>query len=401
MEIPPKSASTEVSPASPSEEKHISNHPSSSSLMQSFLSLINCGDVSEIAPTNEIGSSQTSATDSNPSSDDSSSNAFVVAPPPSPAASSPRRAGDCDDKSISDATGMTSDTKKRLFKVVQKQAEMVNSLTTNNMANTAELERMRKENDRLHKKLSKAQKKLSGRSVSFASTLTPHSVETELFDIHGNNNPSSCARNDSIKAYDNDASTDSSNHYRTASNVAKSAPPVLKKNGLKSNKRGNEGKRAYASPLPERTGIEQRTSCASRFWASFAFACTFFVPNFLICRSGPAAKQAWREKITICAIAIFVSAIFVGLFGFVPLFFCTETSTYTFQDIWAKDREAWTVIHGTIYDMKEYVSIHPGGSGGIVDWLGKDSSRMFPRVSTIGQKDLVAFAYIFSTSCIS
>ena len=74
---------------------------------------------------------------------------------------------------------MTGDTKKNLFKVVQKQAEMVNSLTTNNMANAAELEHMRKENDRLHKKLSKAQKKFSGRSVSFASTLTPHSVETE------------------------------------------------------------------------------------------------------------------------------------------------------------------------------------------------------------------------------
>ena len=385
VEIPSKNTSSKVSTTSPSLEKRISEPQSSSSLMQSFLSIINCGDLSEIAPTSDIGSSQTSATDSNPSSDDSSSNAFVFAPPPTPAASSPKRAGDCDDKSTSDATGMTGDTKKKLFKVVQKQAEMVNSLTTNNMANAVELERMRKENDRLHRKLSKAQKKFSGRSVSFASTLTPHSVETEGYDIHDNNDPSSGARNDTLKAYDSDASTDDGNHYRTSSNVAKSAPPVLKKNGRKSNKRGNDGKKAYADPLPERTGIEQRASCASRFWASFAFACTFFVPSFLICRSGPAAKQAWREKITICAIAVFVSAIFVGLFGFVPLFFCTETSTYTFQDIWAKDREAWTVIHGTIYDMKDYVSIHPGGSGGIVDWLGKDSSRMFPRVSTIGQ----------------
>ena len=364
VEIPSKSASTKVSTTSPSAEKRISP-----SLVQSFLSLINCGDLSEVA--------STSATDSNPSSDDSSSNAFVITPPPSPAASSPKRAGDCDDKSTSDATGMTGDTKKKLFEVVQKQVEMVNNLTANNMANAAELERMRKENDRLHKKLSKAQTKLGGRSVSFASTLTPHSVDTDLHGI--------CARNGTLKAYDSDASTDSGNHYRTASNVAKPAPPVLKMNGRKSNKGGKDGNKTYADPLPERTGIEQRTSCASRFWASFACACTFFVPNFLICRSGPAAKQAWREKITICVIAVFVSAVFVGVFGFVPLFFCTETSTYTFQDIWAKDREAWTVIHGTIYDMKEYVNIHPGGSGGIADWLGKDSSRMFPRVSTSGQ----------------
>ena len=248
---------------------------------------------------------------------------------------------------------MTGDTKKKLFQVVQKQAEMVSSLTTNNMANAAELERMRKENDRLHRKLSKAQKNFPGRSVSFASTLTPYSVETEL-----------CGD----KKDDND----------------KAAPPVLKNPSSivrKSSKKGGSEQKAYADPLPARTGIQQRASCASRCWASFAFACTFFVPNFLIRRPNQGAKQAWREKITICAIAVFFSAVFVGLFGFVPLFFCTETSTYTFQDIWAKDREAWTVIHGTIYDMKEYVSIHPGGSDGIVDWLGKDSSKMFPSVA--------------------
>ena len=379
--------------AAASLEKQISDRHPSSSLMQSFLSFINCGDLSQIH--SQIHSGNTSATDSNPSSDDLPPDAVavtIVTPPPSPTAGTPKRADDYDDKSMSDATGMTGATKTSLFQVVQKQAEMVSSLTTNNMANAAELGRMRKENDRLHRKLSKAQKYFTGRSVSFASTLTPYSVETELC---GDKNPS-CK----------DASTDSgtSTHYRTASDNDKSAPPVLKNPsiGCKSSKKGGNEQKAYADPLPERTGIEQRTSCASRCWASFAFACTFFVPNFLICRPNQGAKQAWREKITICAIAVFVSAIFVGLFGFVPLFFCTETSTYTFQDIWAKDREAWTVIHGTIYDMKEYVSIHPGGSGGIVDWLGKDSSKMFPRVSTIWpqRSDCVLYVHLLYNSAI-
>ena len=147
--------------------------------------------------------------------------------------------------------------------------------------------------------------------------------------------------------------------------------------GVLASKRGGKG---YAAPLPEATGGGKGTTCGSRCWASFAFACTFFVPDFLICKSGPGAKQAWREKVALCVCAVLVSAFFVGFFGFVPLFFCSETDTYSFRDIWSKDREAWTVIHGTIYDMKEYMNIHPGGSEGIVDWLGKDSSKMFPRI---------------------
>ena len=364
-----------------------------------------------------------------------------------------------DARSTSDETGMTGmtgDTKQKLFKVVKEQVKMVKSLTNANVAHSAELERVRKENDRLQRQLAKANRGRSrtsssdgggrGRgaaapvgsiaSASFAggnqplpppppmmtssshrhaidddvdTIATPYTVDTQLHDYGDSRNNGALPK---IQMYDsglgpkasfpNNASSNrertntdpsidafSTNVFPSARNVTGSAPPVLKKsrswNKKRNSRRGGSNgkdqviKKNYAAPLPEPTGGDKGTSCGSRCWASFAFACTFFVPNFLICKSGPAAKQAWREKIALCIVVFWVSAFFVGLFGFIPLFFCTETDTYTFQDIWAKDREAWTVIHGTIYDMKDYMKIHPGGSDGIVEWLGKDSSKIFPR----------------------
>ena len=356
-------------------------------------------------------------------------------------------------------TGMTGDTKQKLFKVVKEQVKMVKSLTNANVAHSAELERVRRENDRLQRQLARSRGGGSSgengkrapigsiASASFAggnqplpppppmmttmddeinTIATPYTVDTQLHDYGDDdrrlgggggalpkvemydalglgpkalfptaNNRDRINTDPSIDAF-------STNVFPSARNVlpeSAAAPPVLKRSRSWSKKRisrrrqgggggsgsgtnGKEGviKKKYAAPLPEPTGVDRGTSCGSRCWASFAFACTFFVPNFLICKSGQAAKQAWREKVALCIVVFWVSALLVGLFGFVPLFFCTETDTYTFQDIWAKDREAWTVIHGTIYDMKDYMNIHPGGSTAIVDWLGKDVGKMFPRM---------------------
>ncbi|EED92835.1 predicted protein, partial [Thalassiosira pseudonana CCMP1335] len=41
--------------------------------------------------------------------------------------------------------------------------------------------------------------------------------------------------------------------------------------------------------------------------------------------------------------------------------------------------ENWVVVHGTIYDVKDLIYRHPGGVDGIVDFLGKDASKVFPQ----------------------
>ena len=42
-----------------------------------------------------------------------------------------------------------------------------------------------------------------------------------------------------------------------------------------------------------------------------------------------------------------------------------------------KERLQWTVIDGAVYDITNYISMHPGGKKNIIKGIGKDSTEMF------------------------
>jgi len=135
-------------------------------------------------------------------------------------------------------------------------------------------------------------------------------------------------------------------------------------------------------PEPE---ITRREGAATegRIWASFAWMITFFIPNKCIMRNTKDAKQAWREKVALFVIMVSCSVFFVGVFGFVPLLLCKEDSIFSMSDIWLQTGENWVVVHGIIYDVKDLIYRHPGGVDGIVDFLGKDASKVFPRAPPV------------------
>eukprot|EP00571_Detonula_confervacea_P011234 CAMPEP_0172298518 /NCGR_PEP_ID=MMETSP1058-20130122/1136_1 /TAXON_ID=83371 /ORGANISM="Detonula confervacea, Strain CCMP 353" /LENGTH=1053 /DNA_ID=CAMNT_0013007795 /DNA_START=41 /DNA_END=3202 /DNA_ORIENTATION=- len=120
-----------------------------------------------------------------------------------------------------------------------------------------------------------------------------------------------------------------------------------------------------------------------RLWASFAWIVTFMVPNKCIMRPTKDAKQAWREKVALFVLMVSCSVFFVGVFGFVPLLLCKEDTIFSMQDIWLQSSENWVVVHGVIYDVKDLIYRHPGGVDGIVDFLGKDASKVFPRAPPV------------------
>jgi len=135
-------------------------------------------------------------------------------------------------------------------------------------------------------------------------------------------------------------------------------------------------------PEPER---KKNSSAAmeGRLWASFAWALTFMFPNKCIMRPTLDAKQAWREKVALFVIMCSCSIFFVGVFGFVPLLLCKEDTVFSFSDIWLQTGQSWLVVHGIIYDVKDLIYRHPGGVDGIVDYLGKDASKVFPRAPPV------------------
>lgn len=142
-------------------------------------------------------------------------------------------------------------------------------------------------------------------------------------------------------------------------------------------------------PEPEHS---RSTSAAveGRLWASFAWIVTFMVPNKCIMRPTKDAKQAWREKVALFLMMVSCSVFFVGVFGFVPLLLCKEDTVFSMSDIWLQTGQNWVVVHGLIYDVKDLIYRHPGGVDGIVDFLGKDASKVFPRAPpvTLPQKCL-------------
>mmetsp|Transcript_20206 Transcript_20206/g.38806 ORF Transcript_20206/g.38806 Transcript_20206/m.38806 type:complete len:1076 (+) Transcript_20206:134-3361(+) len=130
----------------------------------------------------------------------------------------------------------------------------------------------------------------------------------------------------------------------------------------------------------------QRNSNAAvegRLWSSFAWIITFPIPNKCIMRPTKDAKQAWREKVALFLIMASCSIFFVGVFGFVPLLLCKEDTVFSMQDIWLQTGENWLVVYGVIYDVKDLIYRHPGGVKGIVDFLGKDASKVFPRAPPV------------------
>lgn len=135
-------------------------------------------------------------------------------------------------------------------------------------------------------------------------------------------------------------------------------------------------------PEPE---MVKRTAAATegRLWASFAWIVTFMIPNKCIMRPTKDAKQAWREKVALFVIMVSCSVFFVGVFGFVPLLLCKEDKIFSLSDIWLQSGENWVIVHGIIYDVANLINRHPGGVDGVVMFLGKDSSKVFPRAPPV------------------
>jgi len=142
-----------------------------------------------------------------------------------------------------------------------------------------------------------------------------------------------------------------------------------------------------SASVPEPSERRESKATEGRLWASFAWIITFPIPNKCIMRPTKDAKQAWREKVALFLIMVSCSVFFVGAFGFVPLLLCKEDTIFSMQDVWLQNGESWIAVHGTIYDVGDLIEKHPGGSKGIVDYLGKDASKVFPRAAPVTLPD--------------
>ena len=88
----------------------------------------------------------------------------------------------------------------------------------------------------------------------------------------------------------------------------------------------------------------------------------------------------------LCIIAVATSALSIGGFGFLPLFLCENDEFLMWQEIYQhnnsvieRNQEALIVVYGNIYNIKSLISTHTNVERGVMEYLGKDASRMFLR----------------------
>jgi Cytochrome b5-like Heme/Steroid binding domain len=117
---------------------------------------------------------------------------------------------------------------------------------------------------------------------------------------------------------------------------------------------------------------------STTLWSIFANMVTFLIPDFMICKVGAGAKKAWREKVAIFFIFLLVSAFFVLMVSLVPIYICVESDEY--YDVDQVGSKGWNSIFGLVYDLEEFVDLHPGGAATVERYFGLDVSRLFARL---------------------
>lgn len=132
---------------------------------------------------------------------------------------------------------------------------------------------------------------------------------------------------------DNSSSSTRAHMNLSSSRTAVSSRHILRERAKEKEKKtklaksggGQQPRKKYNPSLPE-PKKDDGDSCTARCWPGFSFFCTCLIPSCLICKDGKAAKQAWREKVTIFEIMLVFDLIFLVIFGAIPLYFCREVT---------------------------------------------------------------------------
>lgn len=127
--------------------------------------------------------------------------------------------------------------------------------------------------------------------------------------------------------------------------------------------------------IVEKTGPPPLSATA---WDVITYMLTFFVNDVCIPRKGPSAKKAWREKVAIFVLFLFVSACFVLVTSILPILFCPTTEGYyDAQEVLA---DGYIHLFGRVYDVRSLANYHPQSSRTLEQYYGKGVSHLFPRL---------------------
>ncbi|KAG0207645.1 hypothetical protein BGX28_001163 [Mortierella sp. GBA30] len=131
-----------------------------------------------------------------------------------------------------------------------------------------------------------------------------------------------------------------------------------------------------------------------RMWVGFVWLNTFWIPSFCLSVCGrmkrPDVQMAWREKVTLCLIVFWLSAVVIFFIIGLPKVICplfntmyTQESVSYHQDI----TDFWVSVRGTVYDISKFAksdhsgsnaALYPSSQSNMATFAGRDLTSQFP-----------------------
>ncbi|KAJ2688564.1 hypothetical protein IWW39_002115 [Coemansia spiralis] len=133
------------------------------------------------------------------------------------------------------------------------------------------------------------------------------------------------------------------------------------------------------------------TTKTRRAWVGFTWAVTFWLPSPLLSLVGrmkrPDVRMAWREKVAICVIIVFLWALLLFIIIGLGLILCPRQYVWTMNDVnnINSRSKSYMALRGSVYDITDFIrqnnhgnSAYPARPDMLAMYAGLDVNASFP-----------------------
>ncbi|KAF9364507.1 hypothetical protein BGX34_001337 [Mortierella sp. NVP85] len=131
-----------------------------------------------------------------------------------------------------------------------------------------------------------------------------------------------------------------------------------------------------------------KQTSARRNWVFLTYALTWWIPTALMSKCGgmvrPDIRMAWREKVALCILILFLMLIMVFYIAVLGELICPHQYVFSEGELSGHDKDAsrpMTRIRGEVFEMKDFLTQHNPGivtNKQLLNYAGIDSTIIFP-----------------------
>ncbi|KAG0202582.1 hypothetical protein BGX28_004928 [Mortierella sp. GBA30] len=158
--------------------------------------------------------------------------------------------------------------------------------------------------------------------------------------------------------------------------------------GASGNGGDGTGKKSGAGDDDDEDEEKQPMTAARRNWVFLTYALTWWIPSFCLTKCGkmvrPDIRMAWREKVALCILIGFLSAIMIFYIAVLGELICPHQYVYTPGELSGYDANSKapkTYIRGEVFDMDKFMVQHNPNivtQAQLLGYAGLDATGIFP-----------------------